>query len=266
MKMGYLLSEIIEKIEEKYPRHLALDWDNPGLICGHHDKIINSVMLALDADNRVIEKAVKEGVDLILTHHPMIFGSLKKVNDENALGRKLLCLIENRIACYAMHTNFDIAKNGMGDGVAKRLNIKFSEPLEVTGVSENEHVGIGFVGEIDNTEGISTKELAENVKKCFGLDTVWYYDAGTPIRRIAVCPGSGKGMMREVMAAKADVFITGDTGHHDGLDYIDENISLIDGGHFGLEHIFADIMAEFFMKNLPKVKVIKEAADARKFI
>ena len=264
--MGYLLNEIIEKIEEKYPRSLALEWDNPGLICGHHDKRIDAVMLALDADRRVIERAVKEGADLILTHHPMIFGSLKQVNDENALGRKLLYLIENGIACYAMHTNFDIAKDGMGDGVAKRLNIKALEPLEATNISENEPIGIGFVGETDKPEGISAKELSENVKKCFGLDAAWYYDAKRPIRRIAVCPGSGKGMMKEVVAVKADAFITGDTGHHDGLDYIDEGISLIDAGHFGLEHIFTDIMAEFFMKNLPEVKLIKEVADERKFI
>lgn len=264
--MSVKLSQIIKKIEEVYPRSLALEWDNPGLICGHRDKSIETVMLALDADNRTIERAAGEHADLLLTHHPLIFGSVKQVNDDNALGRKLLALIENGIACYAMHTNFDIAEGGMADSVAKRLSMRITAPLEITAASEGGNLGIGFIAELEEPQGLTASELAEYVKTCFKLDKAWYYDAGRRIHRVAVCPGSGKGMLKEVIASGADAFITGDTGHHDGIDYKDEDITLIDVGHYGLEHIFADVMYDFLTDYFPELKLIKEMTDERKFI
>ena len=264
--MNIKLSDIINKIEEVYPHSLAFDWDNPGLICGRSDKTINTVLIALDADNKTVKRAVKENADLLLTHHPMIFGSVKKVNDESVPGRKLLDLIENKTACYAMHTNFDIAAGGMGDQVAKRLGVEAVAPLEITADDAVKPLGIGFTGECDKEKGISTEKLIKRIKAGFNIKTLWCYDAGRPIKKIAVCPGSGRGMLDEVIKSGADAFITGDTGHHDGLDYLDENITLIDAGHFGLEHIFTDVMEEFLKEHFPKLNIIKELTDERKFV
>ena len=263
--MGIKSSDIIAEIEKSYPRSLAMSWDNPGLICGHYDKEINKVLIALDADNHTVDKALESGVDMILTHHPMIFGSIKQINDADFLGRKLLKLIENGICCYAMHTNFDIASEGMGDIVAEKLGIASLSPLEKTYEQEGEKsLGIGFIGDL--AEAMTVKELSLLVKEKFKLSSAWFYDAGRTVKRIAVCPGSGKGMMDEVKASGADVFITGDTGHHDGLDYIDAGISLIDAGHFGLEHIFADKMNNFLAAGFPTLETALEVTDERQFI
>lgn len=256
--------DIINEIEKVYPKELAMSWDNPGLICGHADKPVNSILIALDADNSTVERAVSSKADMIITHHPMIFGQIKQVNDSDAIGRKLLKLIENGICCYAMHTNFDIAADGMGDIVAKRLGMDSLMPLEQTAEGNDRKLGIGFISRL--SEPMKVHELSLRVKEAFGLSSGWYYDAGRPVQTVAVCPGSGKGMMNEVMAAGADVFITGDTGHHDGLDYIDTGISLIDAGHFGLEHIFVEKMNRFISERFPTIAVTLEVKDERQFI
>ncbi len=266
MNMGTVISEIIKKIEESYPISLALDWDNPGLICGHFDREVDTVLIALDPDDTNINKAIAHGAGLIISHHPLIFSAVKKINDKEAHGKKILKLIENGVASYAMHTNFDIAHDGMGDSVAKRLGIINTHPLETTYQDENGEAGIGFVGELNLGNGLSAKELAKEIKNTFGLSYTWYYDAGKPIKKIAVCPGSGKSMFKQVLISGADAFITGDTGHHDGLDLKDAGITLIDAGHYGLEHIFMDEMTEFMKKHFPELTLIRGAEDERKFV
>ena len=101
--------ELIEILEELAPVSLACDWDNPGLLAGRSDKEVRTVYLALDATDDVIDNAVECRADMIITHHPLIFKPLKKVNDEDFISRRILKMIQNDISYYAMHTNFDAA-------------------------------------------------------------------------------------------------------------------------------------------------------------
>lgn len=262
--MARTAAEIIEKIEEFYPKSLAESWDNPGLLAGRRDKEVKTVVIALDLSRRVVDLAVKERANLILTHHPLIFGSIKAVSDDTFLGRKLLTLIENKIGCYAMHTNFDIALHGMAYIAAEKLGLEDFVPLEVTGEQDGKAVGIGFVGDL--TQPLTARELALLCKQCFSLTSAFYYDGGRPIQRVAVCPGSGRHMMDAVMEAKADAFVTGDTGHHDGMDYYDEGITLVDAGHFGVEHIYVEHMKHFMEKHFPDLKLVEEVTDERQYV
>ncbi len=256
--------EIIDAIEAFYPKELAMDWDNPGLELGRRSKKVNKVLLALDATRRVVETAREQGADLLITHHPMIFGSLRQINEESALGRKLLELAEHRIAYYAMHTNYDAALEGMARAAARRLGLGPKSPLEITGTQEEKDVGIGFIADLPETEEAAS--LAAKCRDAFGLPAVWYYDGGRPIRTVAVCPGSGRHMLEAVRAAGAEAFITGDTGHHDGMDYFDERITLIDAGHFGLEQIFTDEMERFLNTRFPGLVILKEETDERRYV
>ena len=265
--MAYRAEEIIQTIESFYPRSLAESWDNPGLLAGRRGMEVETVLIALDASRRAVDRAVQEHADMILTHHPLIFGKTGSVTDETFLGRKLLALLENRICCYAMHTNFDIARGGMAYIAAERLGLTDFRPLEVTGEQGGEPVGIGFVGELKPEDpALTAEELAVFCKKKFGLHAAFYYDGGRPIRRIAVCPGSGRHMMDAVIAANADAFVTGDTGHHDGMDYVDEGITLVDAGHFGVEHIFTEHMKHFLEEHFPDLKLIEEVTDERQYV
>ena len=119
-----LCRELIEKLEELAPRSLACDWDNPGFLAGRGDKKIKKVLVALDATDRVVEQAVLEHADLLLTHHPLIFRALKQVNDTDFISRRIVTLLQADISYFAMHTNFDAAPGCMADLAAKRLGSK----------------------------------------------------------------------------------------------------------------------------------------------
>ena len=125
-----ILSEIIALLREFCPDTFAMSWDNVGLQCGRTDKEVKRIALALDATSEVIERAISLQADLLLTHHPLLFGGVKRVTDEDYTGKRILRLIQADMACYSMHTNFDVL--GMGDAAADLLQLTNREVLEVT--------------------------------------------------------------------------------------------------------------------------------------
>lgn len=273
------VSMITEKLEQLAPKAAACDWDNPGLLVGRSDREVSRIYVALDASCAVVDAAIDAGCDLIVTHHPIIFRGVKSINDQSALGLKLLDLIRNDVSVFSMHTNFDSCPGGMADIVCAALGLRKTGLMEPTGflpkdtqngaaeglqlrVVETEGdvnpdaYGIGFTAELP--ELLSAAELAARVKACFGLPFVQYYDAGMPIRRIACCPGSGRGELKEVLSLGVDAFLSGDMGHHEGLDLCEEGISLLDAGHYGLEHIFVHYIAGFLRAQFPEAEIIEE--------
>ena len=121
--------EIIKEIEARFPKHYAMEWDNVGLQVGRSDKEVKRIYLALDATDEVIEEAADWGADMLITHHPMIFKAMKKINDEDFIGRRVLKLIRDDISYYAMHTNYDVM--GMAELAGKVLELSEPEVLEV---------------------------------------------------------------------------------------------------------------------------------------
>ncbi len=139
--------EIMQVIEATYPRTAALDFDNVGLLAGRADKEVNRVYLALDATDRVIERAIEAGADMLITHHPLLFSAVKKVTDEDFITRRIVKLIQNDISYYAMHTNYDVL--GMAELAGKVLDIAHTDVLDVTQTDEvGEEKGIGRIGEL----------------------------------------------------------------------------------------------------------------------
>lgn len=238
--------ELIEKLEELAPRSLACDWDNPGFLAGRADKEIKKVLVALDATDEVIEQAIQEKADFLLTHHPLIFRALKQVNDEHFISRRIVNLLQADISYFAMHTNFDTAPGCMADLAAKRLGILDGSPLEVTGEVGGEAVGIGKIGVL--AEAVSLEELARQVKTAFDLPFVLVYGRDAvkgAVKQVAVSPGSGGSMIRYALEKKAQVLVTGDIGHHDAIDAAAQGMAILDAGHYGLEHIFIPFMADY---------------------
>lgn len=239
-------SELMEKLEELAPKSLACDWDNPGFLAGRSDKEIKKVLIALDATDRVVEQAVQEQADLVLTHHPLIFRALKQVNDGNFISRRIVKLLQADISYFAMHTNFDAAPGCMADLAAARIGIQDGEPLEVTGEIDGEAVGIGKSGTLRTPAALDV--LAKQVKDAFGLPFVLVYGSeavGDTVSRVAISPGAGGSMIRYALEKRAEVLITGDIGHHDAIDAAAEGLAIIDAGHYGLEHIFIPFMEEY---------------------
>ncbi|MSS07514.1 Nif3-like dinuclear metal center hexameric protein [Clostridium sp. WB02_MRS01] len=251
--------ELIEKLELLAPTGCACDWDNVGLLAGRGDKEVKKVFIALDATDEVVEHVVQWGADLLITHHPLIFKPLNKINDKDFISRRIIKLIRNDISYYAMHTNFDAAPGCMADAAADKLGLTDVNVLEKEGVMIKETAegpremiyGIGKTGYLKKE--LTVKEIAALVKERFHLPFVTVYGATAPgeaVRFVGISPGSGGSMMKPALAAGVKVLITGDIGHHNGIDAAANHMAVIDAGHYGLEYLFLDFMEEYLKKEV----------------
>lgn len=246
-------SELIRKLEELSPPMYALEWDNSGLLVGGRQQEIHKVLLSVDVTDEVIDEAIAQGVDMIIAHHPLIFRKINRVVAEDITGRRILRMVQHSIACYCMHTNFDIM--GMADEAADILGLTGTEVLDVTYEDELSKEGIGRYGFLK--ENCSLRELGEKVKVLFDLkDVTLYGDLNAPMVKAAISTGSGEDMVPKAIATDCDVIITGDIGYHCALDAIASGLCIIDAGHFGLEKIFIPYMKTYLEREAEGVEAV----------
>ena len=244
-----ILEEILEKLA---PPECACDWDNSGLLTGREEKEVKRVFLALDATCSVIEEAAQWRADLLLTHHPLIFKPLKKVNDSDFIAKRVMELIRRDISCYAMHTNFDSAPGCMADTAADKLGLSDLKVLSPMGAifqkGKELSYGIGKTGYL--TEEMTVREAAALVKERFGLPFLTVYgDLDSRVRLLGISPGSGRSVVEPARQLGVQVLVTGDMDYHSGIDSGAEGMCILDAGHYGLEYLFLDFMEEF-LKNV----------------
>lgn len=244
-------SQIIEGLEQLSPKQYACEWDNVGLLVGRKNKEVKRIMIALDATCKVVERAVAEHVDMLITHHPMIFSSVKQINEDHFVTGKILTLAEHGICYYAMHTNFDIT-GGMAELACGPEYLNLTETTPIT-CEPGQTEGLGRYGKLP--QPMTAKQVAEWVKQRFGIPFVMLYQdsekADTVFERIAVLPGSGKSEMRKVCKDGYTLYLTGDYTHHEGLDAVDMGMTILDATHYGLEHIFIRYISDY-LKNACK--------------
>ena len=248
-------SEIIERLENLSPTSFAENWDNIGLLAGRRDKEVKCIYIALDATDEVIADAIRQGADMLITHHPLIFTKLNRIDTDHFIGRRLFKLIQNDISYYAMHTNFDVM--GMADAAADELALQDRQVLELTYEDDISKEGIGRFGRL--REQMSLLTCAEFVKKVFQLESVRVWGKENKIiEKVALAPGSGGSCIRHALALGADVLVTGDIDHHEGIDALAQGLAIIDAGHYGVEHIFIKDMEEYLKENMNGVDVVTE--------
>lgn len=247
--------EIIKKLEVLAPAFYAEEWDNVGLLAGRRDKEVKRIYVALDATEDVIDLAILTGADMLVTHHPLIFKPLKKINSDDFVSRRILSLIQNDISYYVMHTNFDVTH--MADIAADYLDLGVRSVLDVTYEDESSRLGIGKVGILK--ERMTLSECCELVKERFELRHVKVFgDMNASIETVAISPGSGKSVIEAALKAGVEALITGDIGHHEGIDAKEQGLSIIDAGHYGLEHIFIPYILDYLQRECKELQCIGE--------
>jgi dinuclear metal center YbgI/SA1388 family protein len=258
--MTATLSDIVTGLETLAPARLAEEWDNVGLQVGHPDWPADRVLVALDPTPAVVEEAVQSDIDVLVTHHPLLFRPLRQLNLATQTGRLIQRLITRRVAVVTAHTNLDSVQGGINDVLLEVLALKNIGVLQPAPHDEN--AGLGRVGELP--QPMAFEALVQDIKHRMGLSHIRC--AGQPagrVQRVAVCSGSGGGLMEVFLRSTAEVFITGDVRYHDAREVEAHQRGVIDIGHFESERIIVQHLARRLdaqLKSMGRAVRIEEAA------
>lgn len=242
-----ITKDIINFLEEKYPRSNAEEWDNVGLLVGNNKKDVKKIQLSIDATEKAVDYAAQNNVDMIVTHHPLIFKPLKSIVMSELSGRKIIKLIENGLNLYSIHTNLDSSKDGLNDYILELLEVKKYKIIDIN--ANDETAGIGRMYTLE--EKITILEYVDFIKTKMKIKNVRVIsnDLKSEVKKIALINGSGMSYWRKVKSLGADLFITGDISYHDALDAKESGLHLIDIGHFESENCFSELLK----KNLEEI-------------
>ena len=337
--MGHpIVSDIVSVMESLAPRFLAEKWDNVGLQVGNPASRVKKIWIALDPTYAVVKAACHDKVDLLITHHPLIFKPLQSLNLNSPQGSIIHLAVQHQLAIFAAHTNLDSALNGINDVLADRLGVYGLKPLVATQETSRlimaihsprrlekqilalmnqlqaevgcrtkraasvmsvddiiinegkgksyEHdrmrleiqlspqdlpilskaiatfqseeplwydvypllnpdkaTGIGRIGSLETA--LDLKSLAQMIKKKMNLQHLKFAgDPALPVKKIAICSGSGGSLLAKFFESGAQAFISGDLRYHDARDVESSNLGLVDIGHFSSEHLIVQVLAE----------------------
>ena len=226
------VKDIAKAIEDFAPLRLKESWDNPGLQVGDPEMEVSAVLLCLDVTEEILQEAKKRDCNMIVSHHPLIFGGLKRLTGATCVERIAADALRSDIAIYSAHTNLDSAFEGVSYEMAHMLGLTGCRPLEPSPSGDGTQ-GLGIVGNVSPTPKL---EFLRKVKETFEVKNL-RYSAQTPgimVRKVALCGGSGGSLIKEALASEADVYICGDLKYHDFTTY-GTDILLADIGHFESE-------------------------------
>lgn len=231
------IRDFIDGIEKLYPKSAAAPWDHDGLqCCADPDRELRRVLVALDATEEVVDYAVKGEYDLILTHHPMLFGSVGDIVPEELYGRKIIKLIGGGVATASYHTRLDAGKGGVNDILAEMFCLNNTRVY-----GDEDHPSIGRIGELPRE--MDAEELCLLVREKLGAPYVRLSGNGK-IRTLAVLGGAGKSCIPSAIAAGADAILTGEVSYNSALDFADMGIAVIEAGHYYTEFPVCRRLAE----------------------
>ena len=226
------------------PYRTQCDWDNSGLLIGDENAEVKKAGICLDLTNETLDEAKKADVDLIITHHPLIFSPQKNF----LKGDKAYEIAISGMSLISAHTPYDCADGGVNDVLCELFGIE-----NVIGVeSEETEIPMARIGDVKKQ---SVNELASLVAE--KLDTVCrVVDCENEIEKVAVCGGAGMSFFFDVVNAGADAFVTGEIKHHEMLMAKEKGVTVIEAGHFETENPSMAKLKTKLEKEFPTVEFI----------
>ena len=239
------IAEIAAAIESFAPLAWQESYDNSGLIVGRPDDEVHRALLAVDVTEEVLDEAEREGCDMVITHHPIVFHALKRFNSADLTQRCVERAIRSGIALYACHTNLDAAPDGMSVRLAGMLGVVRPEIMQPAGDSG---AGFGAVGDLP--EEVAFADFMERIRRVTGARVLRHSAPARPtVRRVAVCTGAGAFLMAEARRAGADIYLTSDLKYND-FTAPDGAFTAVDAGHFESEYCAIEILFDILSKKL----------------
>ena len=250
------VSEITEILGSWMPTSLAENNDNVGLIVGDRNSEVDNIMITLDSTVDVIEEAVKNNCNLIISYHPIIFNSIKKITqDSGYVQESIIKAIKNNISIYAIHTSLDNHHEGISYHLSKKLGLKNLSTL-IPNESINKEIehGMGIIGELDSA--VDENVFFELIKEKLKLKYLRHSQKlNRKIMKVSIVAGSGSFAINNSLESGVDAFITSDLKYHNFFE-ANNNLVLIDIGHYESERHIKLLIKEFLKEKLPNFTIL----------
>ncbi len=247
------VKDILEYINSIAPFENQCEWDNSGFLVGCKDNEVKKIGVVLDITTNAVKYAAESGIDLIVSHHPVIFRAVKHFTE----GDIPFALAANGISAICAHTNLDIAKGGVNDALADALGFE-----NVSCFAESGDLSMIRIADIDETDG---KSLAKYIAGKLNA-SVCLADSGKKIRKVAFCGGSANEFVAYIAQNGCDAYITGELKHHEFLDALEMGLTVITAGHFETENPVVAVLAEKLKDNFDvEIEIIPQNSPIKHF-
>ena len=216
------IKEVTKALERFAPLPLQESWDNAGLQVGLTEAEVSGALLCLDVTCQIVDEAIQKGCNLIVSHHPLIFRKLARLTGEDYVQQAVMKAIANGIVIMSMHTNMDNAQGGVNFKIAEKMglhNVRFIATKQVDGV-----------------ECVEANQLLRR-----------------PIKKVAMCGGSGSFLLDEAVEAGADAFLTGEMHYHEYFGR-EQQIQIAVIGHYQSEQFTSEIFRDVIERECQGVK------------
>lgn len=263
------IHEIVSAFEAVAPLALQESYDNSGLIVGEMGAQVSKALLCLDSTEAVVDEAIAKGCDLIIAHHPIVFGGLKRFTGGDYVQRALIKAIRNNIAIYACHTNLDnVLRGGVNERIAQQLEFAVERVLRPVAADFGSFAGVGRLddSEVFRTAGagvlcklqkpMNVLDFLQHLKAKMGVEVVKYTKCDVEmVSKVAICGGAGSFLIGDALRAGADAFITSDVKYHEFFD-AEGKMLLCDIGHYESEKYTIDLFSNILSAKFPKFATI----------
>ncbi len=239
---------LLQKLAKRFPKRYAkMNHDFVGLMTGKLPEEVNSILLCLDFDQEVLPLLEENKPDLILTHHPFIYGTRAKVLKYDKLKEELCHKIDELgVPIYSMHTNFDTGKDGMNDALAELLGLNNVYAPEANIMMR--------IGELE--EAMPTEEFAKFAKAKLDVDYALLIANGNQtVKKVGIIGGGGSRSWNIARDEGCDIYISGDTPHHVRRSIVNEHFNYLDVPH-EVERVFMPQMKKILLEIDPKLRVL----------
>ena len=225
------VKDLVRLVDDSLPFAWAEDWDNVGLLLGDPEDSVEGVTVALDPSLDAMRDARESGCSVLVSHHPLIFSPLRRIDCSEGTGLDIAYAVRNRISVVCLHTNWDSAGRGVNRILADGIGLQNVTPIVP---SARGGWGEGAVGML--REPLPAVEAARGMGRSWNLSRIGMYGSPErPISRIALCGGSGGSLWYRALDAGADVFVTADMKYHEKMEALRSGLALFDADHGEME-------------------------------
>ncbi|MCP3876599.1 MAG: Nif3-like dinuclear metal center hexameric protein [Desulfobacteraceae bacterium] len=246
--------DILELLNIIAPFDIAEEWDNSGFQVGDLNREVKKIIVGLDVTMSLMKEAKQGKFDLVLTHHPLMMKFENSIDFNKMPGSAIEIAAQNKIGIISVHTNLDKANDGLNDYFAAKIGVQDTRAFikeDHSSMPSEEAIGMGRIGYLKCETKL--KQLGVKIKEKFGLNYLRVTgDMQLPVKKIAICTGSGGSLTDRFLKSGADVYITGDIKYHEARRVEEYKKGLIDVGHFGSEHIAVDLLADKLSQAIQK--------------